>query len=191
VTRLASALVVLAFAPAAAAEPKIADENGTPVHIESNHIETTIFIAKGPVPRRAEPDPFEKLGEAPVDIKLAPGIYTIETEGPTQSTGHETITVDRWPMTVKVKTGDAAVRSIGTVLLAAGVLGIITGIVIVASFGSGEGKFDKYTFSIPFFLGGAAFAGVGVGMLFLGATNLSASTPPAPKPAGVQASFRF
>jgi hypothetical protein len=171
--------------------PKIADENGTPVHFESSHVGTTIYLAKGPVPRRAEPDPFEIVGVAPLDIKLAPGIYTIETEGPTQSTGHETIMIDRWPMTVQVKTGDAAVRSIGTVLLAAGTLAIITGIVIVASFGSGEGNFNKYTFSIPFLAGGAAFAGVGVGMLFLGATNVSGQTPPAPRPAGVQASLRF
>src|SRR5262249_4020326 len=152
-----------------------------------------VYIAKGPIPRRAQPDPFEAVGGAPIDLKLAPGIYTIETEGPTQSTGHETITVDRWPVTVRVKTRDAAVRSIGTVLPSAGVLGIITGIVIVASFGSGEGKFDKYTFSIPFLAGGAAFAGIGVGMMFLGSTNVSAQTPPtqAPKPVGVQASLTF
>jgi hypothetical protein len=181
----------MTFTPLATATPKIADDSGTPVHIESNHGQTTVYIAKGPVPRRAEPDPFENLGLAPVDVKLAPGIYTIETEGPTQSTGHETLTVDRWPLDVKVKTGDAAVRSIGTVLLAAGVLGIITGIVIVASFGTGEGKFDKYAFSIPFFAGGAAFAGVGVGMLFLGATNVSAQTPPAPRATGVQAALHF
>jgi hypothetical protein len=193
VTRIAPALLLMTFTPVAAAAPKIADENGTPVHIESSRPQTTVYIAKGPVPRRAEPDPFEILGVAPVDVKLAPGIYTIETEGPTQSTGHETITVDRWPLDVKVKTGDAAVRSIGMVLLAAGTLAIITGIVIVASFGSGEGKFDKYTFSLPFFLGGAASAGIGVGMLFLGATNISAQMPPsqAPRGAGLQASVHF
>jgi hypothetical protein len=188
-------LAVLAYAPIAAAQPKIADENGTPVHITANHNDTTILIAKGPVPKRAEPDPFERLGVAPIDIKLAPGIYTIETEGPTQSLGHETITVDRWPMNVEVRTGDAAVKTIGTVLLAVGTLAIITGIVVVASFGSGEGKFDKYAYSIPFFVGGAVTATVGVGMIFLGATNVRAETPKTPSSLpqglGLQGFVRF
>ncbi len=185
-------LLVFAIEVSVSGAPRIADEVGTPVTITSSHTDTVIYLAKGPVPSRSEPDLFEDVGVAPLQIKLAPGIYTVETSGPTQSTGHEVITVDRSPVTMHVRTGDAAVRTFGSILIAAGVVAIVAGIVVVASFSKGDSSFDKYQFAIPFLAGGAAGAGIGVGMTFLGSTNVaSANQTNVPKGAAVQAFLRF
>ena len=181
--RVAPALFILAIAPSVRAEPpKIEDPDGTKLTITSDHTDTEIWVAKGPVPRHHEIDTFERIGIAPLELKLAPGIYTFETEGPTQSAGHETVTVDRWPMNVKVKTGDASVKGIGTILIALGVVSIIGGIVVVATFGQGDKKFDKFTIAVPLLAAGAGVAGIGIGMSFLGATNVQATTPPTTAP---------
>jgi hypothetical protein len=159
------------------ATPKIEDENGTPVTITSDHTDTTIFIAKGAVPSTVYPDPFEKLGQAPVTVKLSPGLYTIESDGPTQTMGHETITVDRWPVKVQVRTGDATVRALGTVSIAAGVLAILSGIVVITTFGHNESaqNTNKYTVAIPLLVGGGILGLGGVGFSFLGATHVRSS----------------
>jgi hypothetical protein len=196
--RVAPALLLLAIAPSVRAEPpKIEDPGGTKITVTSDHTDTEIWVAKGPVPRHHEIDTFEKIGIAPLELKLAPGIYTFETEGPTQSAGHELVTVDRWPMDVKVKTGDASVKTIGTILIALGVVSIIGGIVVVATFGQGDKQFDKFTIAVPLLAAGAGVAGIGIGMSFLGATNVAATTPPtSPTPppakaAGANVFLRF
>jgi hypothetical protein len=188
--------LVASLAPKAAAQqaPSIADENGTPVTITSTHVDTTIYLAKGPVPRHPEVDSFEKIGIAPLTIKLAPGIYTIESDGPTQTMAHETLMIDRWPTTIEVRTGDAAVRTLGTVMVAAGVISIIAGIVVIATFGKGDSSnFDKYTVALPLLGVGAGVAGIGVGFSFWGATTVATSTPPGALPRGamVNAGVRF
>ena len=176
-------LAALAIAPAVRADPpKIEDAAGTVVTVTSDHTDTEIFVAKGPVPKHHEIDSFERVGVAPTQIKLAPGIYTFETEGPTQSSGHELVTVDRWPLDVKVKTGDATVKTFGTILLALGVVSIIGGIVVVATFGQGDKQFDKYTLAIPMLAGGAGVIGIGVGLSFLGGTTIQQAMPPAAQP---------
>jgi hypothetical protein len=189
-------LAALAIAPAAHADPpKIEDPAGTPLTITSDHTDTEIFVAKGPVPKHHEIDSFERVGVAPTTLKLAPGIYTFETEGPTQSSGHEVVTVDRWPMNVTVKTGDATVKTMGTILIALGVVGIVGGIVVVATFGQGDKQFDKYTLAIPMLVGGAGVAGIGVGLSFLGATSVQGAMPPSPasppKAAQANVSLKF
>ncbi len=187
---LGAALASLGVAPVARAEPpKIEDPQGTKLTITSDHTDTEIYVAKGPVPRHPEIDTFERVGIAPLELKLTPGIYTFETLGPTQSSGHELVTVDRWPMNVQVKTGDATVKTLGTILIAIGVVSIIGGIVVVATFGQGDKQFDKYSLAIPMLAGGAAAAGIGVGMSFLGSTSITPSTAPSPAaaPKGAQA----
>ncbi len=176
-------LAAMAIAPAVHADPpKIEDPSGAPVTITSDHTDTEIFVAKGPVPRHHEIDTFERVGVAPTTVKLAPGIYTFETEGPTQSSGHELVTVDRWPMNVTVKTGDATVKTLGTILIALGVVSIVGGIVVVATFGQGDKQFDKYTLAIPMLAGGAGVIGIGVGLSFLGGTSIQQATAPAAPP---------
>jgi hypothetical protein len=147
------------------------------VTITSDHTDTIVFIAKGAVPSTVYPDPFENIGPAPVTVKLSPGLYTIETDGPTQTMGHETITVDRWPVNVQVRTGDAMVRTFGTIGIATGVLGILAGIVVLATFGHNESaqSSDKFTVAIPLLVGGGVFALGGVGLSFLGATHVRTS----------------
>lgn len=192
--RFAPALLVLTLAPALHAEPKIADPDGTPVTIVSSHTDTEVFIARGPVNSRNAPEAFEPLGVAPVDVKLAPGTYTLESTGPTQSLGHQIITVDHWPVKIEIRTGDATVKTLGTILIALGVVSILAGIVVVVSFGQGDKAFDKYPLAIPLLAGGAGAAGIGVGMSFLGATNIGPVLAPKPAaPTGAQAilSLRF
>ena len=182
---VASAALVFTFAPAALAAPRIADESGTPVKIVSSHVDTQVFIARGPVPSRPEEDPFEPIGVAPIDIKLAPGMYTMETVGPTQSVGHQTVLIDRWPTTIEVRTGDASVKTIGTILIATGVIAIVAGIVTVVTFGQGNDKnFNKFAVAIPLLVGGAAVTGIGIGMSFLGATNIAPAKQPTALPQG-------
>ena len=184
----------LVLAPAAWAA-KIEDAGGVPVTFTCKDPAMEIFLAKGDVPVGAVPDPFERVGLAPLTLHLAPGTYSIETASPTTSTGHDKFYVEQGsPLTVEVRPGDASVKGIGTVLVGLGIVSILLGIVAVVSISPHDQHYDRFAIGLPLVLGGAGATGVGVGMVFLGSTDINAPRLPpgsAPKAAGIGVTLRW
>ncbi len=186
---VASLAVPLAFAwtdPAAAEEgsskrARIEEPDGTTVtFMSTNDDAMEIFLARGDVPGGAQPDPFERLGRAPLTIKLAPGVYTVEAESPTSSTGHERVFVEQGtPVQVRVRGGNATVKATGTVLVGLGVVAVVLGIVAIVSISPNDQHYDRFGIGIPLAVGGAAGAGIGWALTALGTTNIqSPHSPP-------------
>ena len=173
--------------------PKIEDQAGVPVTFTSEDRTMRVYIAHGDVPERAMPDPYEKLPELPFTVRLAPGTYTMEAESQTASTAHEHVFVEREaPMTVRIRGGNAMVKSFGTVFIAAGVVATILGIVAIVSIAPNDQSFNRWAVGLPLSIGGVALAGLGVGMTALGSTNVDAPRlPPGGAPRGVAFAVSF
>ncbi len=168
--------------------PRIAAADGTPVTISATNPDQVIYLAKGEAASNPVIDPFENVGVAPVQIRLAPGLYTIESSGPTTSTGHAVFRVGDAPVSIEVRTGDASVKTFGAILIALGVTAVITGIIVLVSYTQNEGSYNKAVIAIPLFGGAVLAGGVGVGLTFAGATRIvvpEEPAAPAPKPAFV------
>jgi hypothetical protein len=168
------------------AAPAIASADGVPVQFVSKDPAMSIFLAKGDVPTRAFPDPFERVGHVPLTVRLSPGVYTVETSSPTTSTGHERIFVEAGaPVTVEVRGGDSSVKAIGTVLIALGAVAATLGVVAIVSISPHDENYNRFGIGLPLLLGGAGGAAVGVGMVALGSTNVVAPhLPPGGLPGG-------
>ncbi len=183
---LAAALASSSMRGAAADEPApkpsavaTASAEGTPVTFESKSASTVIYLAHGEVPSRADPDPFERIGVAPLTVRLAPGTYTVETEGPTQSTGHQRLVVEHdAPFTVEVHPGDASLKLVGGALIALGVVSILLGIVAIVSISKDDSGYDRWGIGLPLGIGGAAGTAVGLGLSAMGSTDVYASHLP-------------
>lgn len=173
--------------------PKIEDTAGVPVTFTSEDRTMRVFIAHGDVPERAWPDPYEKLPELPFTVRLAPGTYTVEAESQTASTAHEHVFVERdAPMTVRIRSGNAMVKTFGSVFIAAGVVATILGIVAIVSIAPNDKSFNRWAVGLPLTIGGVAFAGLGVGMTALGSTNVDVPRlPPGGAPRGVAFAVSF
>lgn len=168
-------------ATAAAAGPKIAYEGGVEVTITSKDPATEVFLAHGDVPGGTFPDPYERVGLAPLTIPLAPGTYSIETASPTQSTGHERFMVEQGrPLKLEVRPGDASVKSIGAVLAGLGVVSILLGVVAILSFSPNDQNYNRFGIGLPLIGGGAGACGIGIGMTVLGATDVHVEKQPQP-----------
>jgi hypothetical protein len=176
-----SAQMVLASPAWAAA---IEDPHGVPVTFTCKDPAMEIFLARGDVPAGTVPDPFERVGLAPITLHLAPGTYSIETASQTTSTGHERFAVEEGsPLTVEVHPGDASVKAIGTVLAGIGIVSIVLGIVAVVSISPNDQHYDRFAVGLPLLIGGAGAIGVGVSMVFIGSTDIRAPhLPPASAP---------
>lgn len=192
--------VVLLASPSAPADdaqapprPKIEDPSGVPVTFTSEDRTMRVYIVHGDVPERAEPDPFEKLPELPFTVRLAPGEYTVEAESQTASTAHEHLYVERdAPMTVPIKSGNAMVKTFGSVFIAAGVVATILGIVAIVSIAPHDQSFNRWAVGLPLTIGGVGLAGLGVGMTALGSTSIDAPRlPPGGAPRGVALAVSF
>jgi hypothetical protein len=166
---------------------KIAYEKGVEVEITSKDPATEIFLAHGDVPGGTYPDPYERIGLAPITIKLAAGTYSIESASPTQSTGHDRFMVEQGkPLHIEVHGGDPNVKSVGAVLAGLGVVSIVLGVVSIVSFGPNDSSFDRFGVGLPLIVGGAAGCGIGIGMTVLGATTVDVHAQPRPpRPAAV------
>jgi hypothetical protein len=163
------------------ANPKIAYEHGVEVTITSKDPATEIFLAHGDAPGGTFPDPYERIGLAPITIKLAAGTYSIETASPTQSTGHDRFMVEQGkPLHIEIHPGDANVKSIGSVLAGLGVVSIVLGIVAIVSFGPNDSSYNRFGVGLPLIIGGAAGGGVGIGMSVAGATSVDVHAQPRP-----------
>jgi hypothetical protein len=163
--------------------PAIASPDGVPVTFMSKASSTVVYLAHGDVPARSEPDPFEKIGLTPVTLKLAPGTYTVETEGPTQSNGHERLVVEHdAPLTVNINPGDSNLKTVGTLLIALGVVSAVLGVVAIVSITKDDSHYDRWGIGLPLSIGGVVGAGVGFGMQAMGSTDVQAPHLP---PGGV------
>jgi hypothetical protein len=160
----------------AAATPKapaIASPDGVPVTFMSRSGSTVVYLAHGDVPENAEPDPFEKIGVVPVTIKLAPGTYTLETEGPTQSNGHQRFAVEHdSPLTVQIHPGDPSLKTFGSVLIALGVVSAALGVIAIVSISKDDSHYDRWGIGLPLGIGGVAGAGIGFAMTAMGSTDV-------------------
>ena len=173
--------------------PKVEDPAGVPITFTSEDKTMRVYIAHGDVPERAMPDPYEKLPELPFTVRLAPGTYTMEAKSQTASTAHEHVFVERdAPMTVRIRGGNAMVKTFGTVFIAAGVVATILGIVAIVSIAPHDQNFNRWAVGLPLTIGGVALAGLGVGMTALGSTNVDAPRlPPGGAPKGVALAVSF
>jgi hypothetical protein len=174
-----SLLVRPALGEEAAPESKPMAPEGTSVTFTSKDVATEIFLARGDVPAGARPDPFQRLGVVPVTVNLAPGVYTVETSSPTSSTGHERLFVEQGaPLHVEVRSGDATVKTMGTILIGLGVVAVALGVVAIVSISPNDQHYDRFGIGLPLMLGGAAGAGLGFAFTALGATNIQAPHVP-------------
>jgi hypothetical protein len=180
-------------APAQHAGPQIAYEVGVEVTITSKDPATEIYLAHGDVPIGTYPDPYERIGLAPITIKLAAGTYSIETASPTQSTGHERFMVEQGrPQHIEVRPGDANVKAVGAVIAGLGVVSIVLGVVAIVSFSPDDSSYNRFGIGLPLILGGAAGCGIGIGMTVLGATSVHVEHQPQPgRPVGAVPSMTF
>ncbi len=173
--------------------PKIEDSAGVPVTFTSEDRTMRVYIAHGDVPEGVIPDPYEKLPALPFTVRLAPGTYTMEAESQTASTAHEHVSVEHdAPMTVRIRGGNAMVKTFGSVFIAAGVVATILGIVAIVSIAPNDKSFDRWAVGLPLSLGGVALAGLGIGMTALGSTNADVPRlPPGGAPKGVALAVSF
>jgi hypothetical protein len=138
-----------------------------------------VFLAHGDVPAHTYPDPFERVGLAPVTVKLAPGTYTIETASETTSTGHERFQVEAGaPMTVDVRGGSASAKMVGSILIAMGVVATLLGVVALVTISPDDQNYNRWGIGLPLVIGGVAGAGLGLGMTAIGSTDIRAPHPP-------------
>jgi hypothetical protein len=182
--RTAAATLLLshhAFAQSAIPTPRIATPDGTPVTIVADQPDQVIYLARGEVVGSTIPDPFEHVGVAPVQLRLAPGTYTVESGGPTTSTGHAVVRVGEAPLRLEVHTGNASLRTFGAIFIALGVTAVVAGIIVVASYTQKEGSFDKAAIALPLLIGGGVSGLGGLGLTLAGTTNIVVPEgPPVP-----------
>ena len=164
-------------APPVSLPPKVADPDGTPVEITATSVDTDIYLAKGDVPADPVGEPYERIGTAPLTIRLAPGVYTIQSDRPASSSGYARFHVEQGhPIAIQVRNGDAMVRTLGTVLEAAGVTAILVGVIAVLSISNDDRHYGRFAIGLPLLLGGGGSLGVGVGLSFAGATTMKIPT---------------
>jgi hypothetical protein len=167
------------------ARPAIEFADGVPVTFTSKDPSTEIYLAHGDVPVGTTPDPFERIGLAPVTLKLAAGTYTLESASPTSSTGHQRFAVEQGrPLSVDVRPGNAGLKTVGGVFIGLGIVSMILGVVAIVSFSPGDANYNRFGVGLPLLFGGGALAGVGVTMAAVGATDVrvrSQDRPSAPR----------
>ncbi len=155
--------------------PVIEDPAGTPVTFDSTDYAMRVYLAKGDVRDGVIPDPYEKLPPLPCTVRLAPGTYTAEAESPNASTGHQRFVVEHdSPIKVEVRSGNASVKGFGGVFIGLGIVSTILGIVSIISISPNDGSFNRWAVGLPLTLGGLGVAGLGIGMTFLGSTEIVA-----------------
>jgi hypothetical protein len=170
-----AALAIVALAPlqeATAWAAKIEDPQGTAVSFTSTRTDTEIFLAKGNPPSDVYPDPFERVGTAPITVHLAPGRYTVETASASTSRGREHFIVGTEALTLDVHPGDVLPKTIGICLEALGVVAIGLGIVALVQFGPHDSGYDRWAVGLPIMGGGVAAVGVGIGLNLVGVTRI-------------------
>jgi hypothetical protein len=176
--RAARADEALVPAPAAnSPKSKLADPSGTPIRVTSTNLDTDIYLAKGDIPENPVYDVFERIGTAPLEIRLAPGVYTIQSSNPTSSMGHARFHVEAGhPIDIEVRNGDATMRTLGGVCEGLGVTAMLLGVLAIIAISPHDDNYNRFGIGLPLLLGGAGMTGLGVGLSFAGATNIKMPT---------------
>jgi hypothetical protein len=170
---VATQMAVLPFARAQTGTPgpSFEDAHGVQVTISSNDPGTELYLGRGDLPS----GPFERIGVVPRALRLAPGTYTLETAAPNASTGHQRFAVEAGaPVTIEVRSGNATVRGFGSVFIGLGIVATILGVLAIVSISPNDQNYNRFGIGLPLILGGAAGAGLGVGMTALGSTEVRA-----------------
>ena len=163
--------------------PAIEFADGVPVTFTSKDPSTEIYLAHGDVPVGTTPDPFERVGLAPITLKLAAGTYTLETGSPTASTGHQRFVVEQGrPLSVDVRAGNAGLKTVGGVFIGLGIVSMILGVVAIVSFSPGDANYNRFGVVLPLLFAGGAVAGIGVTMAAVGATDVRVRLQDRPSP---------
>jgi hypothetical protein len=166
------------------ARPAIEFANGVDVAFTSKDVSTEIYLAHGDVPVGTTPDPFERVGLAPLTLKLSPGTYTLESGSPTASTGHQRFVVEQGkPLAIEVRPGSAGLKTIGGVFIGLGVVSMILGVIAIVSFSPGDSTYNRFGVGLPLLLGGAGVGGVGLTMAAVGASDVQVRFQDRPKSA--------
>jgi hypothetical protein len=169
---LAWVAALCAIGEGAGAAPKIEDPNGTVVRVTASKIDTTIYISRGNTPSDPLIDTYERIGIAPVSIKLAPGVYSLESSTPTASMGYTRFMVEQnKPIDIDVRNGDAMVRTFGDVLVALGVSSMILGVLTATALAPHDSSYNRWAISLPLLGAGAGGTAVGIGMIAAGSTT--------------------
>jgi len=170
------------------AKPAIESPGGVPVTFTSRDVVTEIYLARGDVPIGATPDPFGRVGLPPLTLSLAPGTYTLESQSPTASTGHQRFVVEQGrPLEVEVRPGNAGLKTFGGVFIGLGIVSIVLGVVAIVSFSPGDSNYNRWGVAAPLILGGAGVAGLGLTFSAFGATDVRVRLQDRPKSAVVPA----
>jgi hypothetical protein len=156
---------------------------GAEVQLTSSGKPVSVFVARieqgmtMPLPDSS----FVKVGTTPITIILPPGSYEIDVQGVDIS--HESMLFEMRgePRHLLVRTGSEGLGTAGTLLLGAGVIGIVGGFAVLLS-GSKYGDYDKKPILIPMFAGGAVLFGAGLGMTIASQTKVDDEHPAAPMP---------
>jgi len=139
----------------------VQQETGVAVEFESDR-PASVFVALGSLEDAGDvfPDPFVKLGRTPFSVKLVPGVYTASVESPDIAIGSQVFRVGSEPLHVRVRTGSAGARGLGTLLMAIGAAGALAGLVIELSHAESVNGVEKHKITLPLFVaGGAGFVG--------------------------------
>jgi hypothetical protein len=161
--------------PAAHAQERkpIEAPDGVPISFTSNDPAMRIYIARGDLPGSAPADAYARAGLVPLTLRLAPGTYTVEAESPKASAGHQRLLVEpAAPMNVEVRSGSTTVKTLGTVLLAMGIVTAVLGVVAIVSISPDDSHYNRFGIGLPLLLGGVGGAGLGFGLSALGSTEL-------------------
>jgi hypothetical protein len=151
----------------------IESPDGVPVTFACDDPAMRIYLAHGEVAAHADPDPFVRVGQAPLTLRLAPGTYTIEAESPTSSTGHDRFLVEpNAPMRIEVRPGNASVKTVGAVFIGLGVIATVLGVVALVSISASDSHYNRWGIGLPLVIGGPAVGVLGWGMTALGSTDI-------------------
>jgi hypothetical protein len=143
------------------AAPAFVQDTGVPVEFQSDR-PASVFVAPGYFEGEGNvfPDPFVKLGRTPLSVKLVPGVYTVSVESPDIAPASQVFAVDSRPLHLRVRTGSAGTRGMGTLLMAIGAASVLAGLVIELSHSQAADGISKHKITVPLFVaGGVGFAG--------------------------------
>ena len=138
----------------------------------STRLDTEIYLVHGFEAAGEAAESFEKIGVAPMTIRLAPGVYTIQTSSPSTSLGYERVRVDGTPMKIELRPGDETVKTLGGVFEGLGVTGILLAVIVAISISPHDQNFDRWAIAVPAFAGGLGSLGLGVGLSVVGSTRI-------------------
>lgn len=142
----------------------------------------TVYVARlqPTVPGVPTNSDFVKVGRTPVSFQLPPGSYQIEVEGPGISNTALIFEMRNEPRRLLARPGSEGMSVTGTLLLAAGVTGLLGATAILISGSKAPSNFNKTSVLVPMYAAGGVLLGAGIGMTIAGKTNLD--EPPPAKP---------